>query len=423
MAKNRLENKITLKYTAALFIIAILSTLSFYVLYKSIEESSSTAYIVNLSGKQRMLSQHIALDIHRIHNGFHNHENAMHKMSFIKQRLLVDIKEMKKANEILSSGRLSNGDDISLSKEILNIYFGEKNLKNRVDEYVSLAKKLQSEGLEKNIDVYLEAIDAKSELLLMDLDKVVKLHEKEGVTKLQELKTLETIAWVLVLFTLLLEIIFIFQPIVRTMTLLREENSKVLLNLERDVELRTLKLQEANRTLEELASRDPMTGLKNRLTLEDDIEEAIENSKKYSAPFSLLMFDIDWFKEVNDTYGHDVGDSVIISVAEILLASVRKEDRVYRAGGEEFVILLTRISLEDTKVIAEKIRTLIEKEVFYANDLAFHKTISAGLYHSSICEAKSIFHVLKLVDTALYESKEKGRNRITLVNDTTTKHK
>lgn len=423
MIKNRLENKITVKYTVALFVIAILSTLLFYVLYKSIEESSSTAYIVNLSGKQRMLSQHIALDIHRIHNGFHNHENSMHKMSFIKQRLLVDIKEMKKANEILSSGILSNGDIISLSKEVLNIYFGEKNLKNRVDEYVSLAKKLQSEGLEKNIDVYLEAIDAKSELLLMDLDKVVKLHEKEGVKKSQELKTLETTAWVLVLFTLLLEVIFIFQPIVKTMTILREENSNMLLNLEREVELRTLKLQEANRTLEELASRDPMTGLRNRLTLEDDIEEAIENAKKYSAPFSLLMFDIDWFKEVNDTYGHDVGDSVIISIAQILLASVRKEDRVYRAGGEEFVILLTRISLEDTKVIAEKIRTLIEKEVFYANDLVFHKTISTGLYHSSICEAKSIFHVLKLVDTALYESKENGRNRITLVNDTTTKHK
>lgn len=411
MKKIDLEKKITLRYTVALIIIALLSTGSFYVLYKSLQESSSTAYIVNIAGKQRMLSQHIALDVQRIHHVLDDHHEQLYKIDNLLETLSGHIKEMQEANSALSTGKLPNGETMILSTTIYNNYFGKLNLKNRVDAYTQIASELYRYE-ELNVEDIVIAIDSKSQELLIDLDKVVKVYESEGFKKLQNLKNLEIIAWVLTIFILLLEVIFIFQPIVKKIGFLMDENEKVLYNLEKEVEIRTMELKEANHHLQEIASRDPMTGLRNRLTLEDDIEKAIVNFKKYQAPFALLMFDIDWFKDVNDTYGHDVGDEVIKEIASILKESVREEDKVYRAGGEEFVILLNRISLEATQKIAEKIRLLIEDKVFKLDETKFFKTISGGLYHSSLCEPKSIAYVLKIVDNALYKSKEQGRNRV-----------
>ncbi|SFV55318.1 diguanylate cyclase (GGDEF domain) [hydrothermal vent metagenome] len=416
MKNKNLEKRITLRYASALFIIAILSTSSFYTLYKFLEESSSTAYIVNISGKQRMLGQHIALDVHRVYHSLQNHKNSIYKTDLVIENLLTHIKEMKETNKILSTGELPNGDNIILSPKIHAIYFNELNLKKRVDEYVELSNRLSKFKELEQIDTIVYEIDSKSEQLLMDLDKAVKQYEFEGSQKLQELQNLEILAWILVIFTLLLEVIFIFQPIVKKIVSLMDENDNVLNSLEKEVELRTLKLREANHTLKEIASKDPMTGLNNRLTLEDDIEKAIQHFEEHKAPFSLLSFDIDWFKKVNDKYGHDIGDIVIKDVSHILQKSVREEDKVYRAGGEEFVLLLNRVSLEDTHKIAEKIRLLIERKVFKVDTEEFSKTISGGLYHTSISNAKSIAHVLKIVDNALYKSKKEGRNRVTEVS-------
>ncbi|HIP21323.1 MAG TPA: GGDEF domain-containing protein [Sulfurimonas sp.] len=411
-----LETKLTLQYLGALFIIAILATSSFYVLYKFLEESSATIYIVNISGKQRMLSKSIALDAHLIHDSLENHQHAIYKPDFLIQKLLSNAKEMKESNKILSTGEFPDGNKMILSKTIHDIYFKKYDLKKRVDEYVKMAERLSRFKNLEEVESIIYEIDFKADQLLVDLDKVVKQYELEGSIKLQELKNLEIIAWILLIFTLLLEVIFIFQPTLKKVILLMDENSTIVQNMEKEVELRTLKLQESNRMLYEMASKDPMTGLNNRLTLEDDIEKLIHNFKKYKAPFALLSFDIDWFKKVNDQYGHDVGDIVLKEVADILRKSVREEDKVYRAGGEEFVLLLNRVSLEDTRKIAEKIRQLIENKVFKIDEIEFSKTISGGLYHSSISEPISIKNVLKIADIALYTSKKEGRNRVTEVS-------
>ncbi len=173
------------------------------------------------------------------------------------------------------------------------------------------------------------------------------------------------------------------------------------------------KLANSNVKLKDLALYDPLTGLRNRLYLESDIEKVIGNHKERHSPYAVLMFDIDWFKEVNDTYGHDVGDLVLKEFADILMSSVREEDRVYRAGGEEFVILLNRISYEDAYGVASKIQAQIQNHIFNVNREEFSKTTSCGLYHSLLLRVRDAKKVLKLVDNALYESKTNGRNRIT----------
>ena len=135
----QIEKNITFKYTVALFIIAMLSTLSFYVLYKSLQESSETSYIVNIAGKQRMFSQHLALDAYRLKYA----KKSENETNFIKKHLLVEIQEMKEANRILSSGESLNGGKIMISKKVHEIYFGTLNLKKRVDSFADLLIVLQ----------------------------------------------------------------------------------------------------------------------------------------------------------------------------------------------------------------------------------------------------------------------------------------
>jgi len=413
---QKLKTDITIRYAIALFLIAVLSTFAFFFLHSAIKDSDSTAYIVNVSGKQRMLSQHIALDVHRIHISLlhHRKDKQLHN-NISRQLLLKHIQEMLVASKMLSSGELLNNQNVELSPEIYEMYFGKMNLTQRVAQYTSTAKKiLEIFDYQQAHDV-VKFINLQSEPLLVDLNKVVRQYEVEGEKRLSEINQLEIIVWVSTLFILLIVAIFIFQPMVQYIVKLTEAEERSIENLQHQVEIRTLHLQQANNKLEDLASHDPLTRLRNRLNFEQDLEEIVRQYIKHHAPYAVLMFDIDWFKNVNDDYGHDVGDLVLVEMAELLKNTVRKEDKVYRIGGEEFVILLNRVSFEDATKRAEKIRKAIEVHVFNTNESKLKKTVSGGVYHSSLKEIKDLKTILKLVDGALYESKSKGRNRVSYV--------
>ncbi|MEA2073506.1 MAG: GGDEF domain-containing protein [Campylobacterota bacterium] len=414
--KNQLKRTLTFKYTIALFMIATLAVLAFLILNTILKNSDSTGYIVNISGKQRMLSQHIALDAHRINNILKKNADIQKSDVMLYEQVLKQhTKELKEANTFLSTGKLPNNTTISLSPSVYNMYFGEINLAHRVEEYAAQANKLTEVQNHQELLEIINFIDRNSESLLMDMNKVVNIYQREGEEKLNNMQSIEVAVLVLTLMILLLEVIFIFQPMVQKIMSLLDSKQDLLNNLEETVELRTIKLEQANEKLEHLAFHDFLTGLRNRLTLETDIETAIKNKNLHKAPYAVLMLDIDWFKDVNDTYGHAVGDEVLKKFSKILLSSVREGDKVYRAGGEEFVVLLHRIGYKDTIAIAEKIKDLLEAHIFTTDEVGFSKTVSIGLYHSSMKEMDNVHAILQSVDTALYTSKENGRNRITNV--------
>ncbi|WP_024954416.1 GGDEF domain-containing protein [Sulfurospirillum arcachonense] len=160
------------------------------------------------------------------------------------------------------------------------------------------------------------------------------------------------------------------------------------------------------------SNTDPLTGLFNRKYLDEYIEKAIAQAERNDIHYGILMIDIDFFKVVNDTYGHDVGDIVIKELAEILKTSIRKSDIAFRFGGEEFLILLYNCNHAQIIEIAEKIRTNFEKKIItMENGKTFSKTLSVG---SSIypTDANSIWKAIKYSDIALYEAKETGRNKV-----------
>jgi diguanylate cyclase (GGDEF)-like protein len=160
---------------------------------------------------------------------------------------------------------------------------------------------------------------------------------------------------------------------------------------------------------ERLACLDGMTGVNNRRHFLVLAENEWTRFRRYQRPFSMLMIDIDRFKAVNDTYGHDTGDEVIKAVAATLNTNKRSSDIVGRFGGEEFALMLLETSLDNAVAAAERFRELVERHTVTAGEHRIPVTISAG---ASVCRAETscLEELLKQADIALYEAKRAGRN-------------
>jgi len=172
-------------------------------------------------------------------------------------------------------------------------------------------------------------------------------------------------------------------------------------------------LEKTNKDLDLLASIDPMTKLYNRRYFSKVSTHVFTFSQRYKKNLSLIMFDIDNFKNINDTYGHHVGDEVIISLSNVLMKFTRKSDVIARIGGEEFLILLPETSQEEALILSEKIRIKIEQlKPYIDNHIEVIVTVSLGVSTVRIESDSSIEDAISRSDTALYQAKENGRNRI-----------
>lgn len=395
------------RYLLGVLIIAILSTTGYFTLQSALSDSDSTAYIVNLSGRQRMLSQHIALDAHRIYEAIVNQrEPSEELLSLMKQ----NIHDMEVANLKLSTGLLSETWTVELSETTQEMYFGEMRLYDRINTYLKTAKQLLNNSNYNEASALIATINNTSEQLLTDLNAAVNQYQLEGEERLSIIETLELFVLIMTLIALILEVKFIFKPMLSMVDASLRAQSDAMENLEAIVELRTLKLESINKKLKDIATQDPLTKLKNRLTLESDIEILIKLSENNHIHFALCMLDIDHFKQVNDTYGHPAGDHILKELAILLKNKTREYDHIYRAGGEEFVLVLNRISFTEATDKLEKILISIQQHTFKYGDNIIPLTISAGIYHSNQFALSKVHDVLRVADTALYAAKHAGRN-------------
>lgn len=154
---------------------------------------------------------------------------------------------------------------------------------------------------------------------------------------------------------------------------------------------------------------DPITGIRNRLAYEEAIYQEIERYKRYGRPFTLLMFDLDNFKEINDSIGESAGDKVLQGVAHIMAANIRSVDFLARYGGDEFVIILPELAKEDGKRVAAKICKALQEKSFDIGEQSNRITVSGGI--ATIKADDTIESLFQRVDLALSLAKEKGRNR------------
>ncbi len=169
-------------------------------------------------------------------------------------------------------------------------------------------------------------------------------------------------------------------------------------------------LKETNSHLSEISRKDGLTGLLNRAFWEQNLKEEFARLQFIDAPASLVIFDIDHFKKVNDTYGHQAGDIVIQKTAELLKKTARSSDLCGRYGGEEFTVLLPKTTADQASYFAERLRKRIEEQLVTYSDLSIQYTISLGVCEHRD-EMKSHSEWLKMADKALYAAKESGRNQ------------
>lgn len=174
----------------------------------------------------------------------------------------------------------------------------------------------------------------------------------------------------------------------------------------------TSMLKSANRDLEAMAWVDKLTGLFNRHLLERDVENILSTANRYSEQVSFILFDLDNFKGINDKYGHDVGDDVLKLVVQTIYPLLRKDDRAYRWGGEEFLIILPRTPIKTAAAIAESMRTrILATPMPHASML----TISLGVTQYITNEPVDLW--FKRVDFALLEAKKTGKNKIVVCSN------
>jgi diguanylate cyclase (GGDEF)-like protein len=178
-------------------------------------------------------------------------------------------------------------------------------------------------------------------------------------------------------------------------------------------QLERMELQQVVHELTELSLRDPLTGLYNRRGFTERLLEEVARARRYGAPLSLIMVDIDHFKRVNDTHGHSVGDIAIGHVARQLTKDRRVSDIAARYGGEELILLLPHTPRDGAYSLAERLRYQIEHAPFRAGEIQDHLTVSIGVavYERAMREPSDL---VEAADKAMYKSKREGRNRVSL---------
>ncbi len=164
--------------------------------------------------------------------------------------------------------------------------------------------------------------------------------------------------------------------------------------------------------LEKLALVDALTGLLNRRWLESQLDQRLRELREIRVPFGVLFLDIDHFKAINDTHGHEVGDRALATVAETLLSSARVFDAIGRWGGEEFVGLFPNVDLEGLTVLADRLRALVAATV--VPNEGGSVTLTASVGGTLAVPGDSRTTLVERADRAMYRSKQEGRNRITM---------
>jgi diguanylate cyclase (GGDEF)-like protein len=177
--------------------------------------------------------------------------------------------------------------------------------------------------------------------------------------------------------------------------------------LEKMVHERTHELEIAKEKLEKLAETDCMTGLYNRMKLDQILSAEIQRAQRYQSVFSIILFDLDNFKEINDNYGHQTGDQVLTELAKVIGQRVRSTDYIGRWGGDEFMIISPETNLENASLLAEIIRVTLK-----THDFGLPCSVTSSFGITSWKENDIASTLIDRVDKALYKSKRSGKNQI-----------
>ncbi|MBU1064504.1 GGDEF domain-containing protein [bacterium] len=198
----------------------------------------------------------------------------------------------------------------------------------------------------------------------------------------------------------------------------RSEMERFNTLLDARVKERTRALEEANSMLESLSTTDALTGIFNRRNFDEKLRYEYSRALRYRTTLSCIIFDIDFFKKVNDTHGHLFGDEVLRMIGKTLKEELRSHDIYARYGGEEFVILLPETTAECANKVAEKLRVLISEKIVTKDDVSTSVSVSLGIAELNQERMKNESDLVENADKAMYHAKNTGRNRTVIYSNT-----
>lgn len=254
--------------------------------------------------------------------------------------------------------------------------------------------------LKRQQESTIEIVDAVVEVI-NGLDRSTKSHDRNLKNHQQKLTGMEKVV----------DLVELKKLISDEIGKVRESNVSLQHKLTQ-AQQNVQKLQSQLAKITDLATIDELTGLYNRRALYNRLVEEHSRVERYKENFSLIIFDIDDFKQVNDTYGHQVGDAILKNLARFLKGNLRTADFISRFGGEEFVAILPSTEMEKARKVAEKIRHMLGKKVFEDKkaDVKIKITVSTGI--SQCTPGDTVDDLIKRADDALYLAKNNGKNAI-----------
>jgi diguanylate cyclase (GGDEF)-like protein len=373
-----IERRLTIGYICALTIVALFTIVSHFVLVGVLKTQDGSAAVINMSGRQRMLSQRIASLAAQYTLGDVG----------VRAQLEAATDRFARQNDSLVHGDPAMGIAPATMPALRALYFSPPvRLDAKTQDYVAEAQQIaQAPPGDPRVKPVLTRLFAQATPLLQGLEKVVTVHEQASETVLMRLERIQDATLIVVLLTLLLEALGIFRPLVQRVSLYA-------------------------RQLVNLATTDPLTGALNRRSFMERGLEAIRDCRREQGALGALMIDADHFKRINDTFQHAGGDAVLQALTQTLKREVRGGDLVGRLGGEEFAVLLPRTGLAAAQQTAERVRLAISSMQVEREGATIPVTVSIGLTVLAQGDA-SIDALLARADQALYSAKRNGRNRV-----------
>jgi len=438
----------TRRYTFALVVIALLAITAFASLRMVVVQQESTGAVVNISGRQRMLSQRTTLFVDRMILA----ETAREYRRF-KNELFKTVNLMEKSHNALIKGDAELGLPDEMSETVRKMYFkpghfvGEPPLDDHMRFFIKALRKILTAefgSLDPDMPEIRIVLATATGPLLISLDRMVWQYQREGEEVIKVLHRLEVVVLTLTLIFLMLEAFFIFRPMVRQVMAQIAHLSKISDDLNREVLIRTRAEEEltdarnklevrveertkdlrreiaerkkAEEKLKHMATHDALTGLPTRLVCKDHIAQAAASSRRNKKTAAVLFIDLDGFKDANDRFGHDAGDTLLQGVAERLLSNVREVDTVSRIGGDEFIVVLVDIdSRESAATISKKlIGALSSPFLLPQGDATIGASIGIALCPEDTEDPEQL---LQRADEAMYSVKNQGKNNFAFAGD------
>jgi diguanylate cyclase (GGDEF)-like protein len=397
IAKARSVRELARRYVLALSLIAILTIISQAIVQFLIADQEYDSRVVNIAGRQRMLSQKITKTSYYIWTA---------QAADATLRYRKELGEAVSLWERSQVGLLKGDHNIGLpGKNSLAVIALFRSIEPHHAAIVAAARDILS-STESADALYRSILSIKEHEapFLKGMNDIVFRYDEEAKAKVDLAKWIEIALLCITLSVLVLEAVYIFAPATRRI----RADVRELARRDKELEQRSAELAQLNDELHRLARSDVMTQLPNRLAANEHLRTEFVRMTRSKTPYTVLMLDIDFFKRVNDTYGHAVGDQVLKLVSQTLKSTLRESDFCARFGGEEFLALLPATEAAAAYQVAEKLRRAIESS---PDPIAGRITVSIGLALADPEQADEDVAVRE-ADNNLYEAKRSGRNTV-----------